>query len=277
MKNKILIGTLASHFGISKQTLIHYDRIGLLKPSATAGNGYRYYTFEDIDKLDVIVSLKDTGLSLDAIQEYQKKPSIEDSIILLKQQTTLLEEHIKHLERTKNKITNKVVELEYLNSFDWYSGVKVIEKKERYVLKEAIDTNSENEFEVAFAIKDLNTFVSGNSNYAHYSHSIEGVTVNHKEFNNDNYADLNSTFIFIKNYSGHEKESILSAGIYVCILHYGLYEKTHESYAPLIDFINKNHYKIIGDSVEIPLITAWAAKVEKDYVTEIQIPVRKIK
>ncbi len=275
MKNKILIGTLASYFNLSKQTLIHYDRIGLLKPSATAENGYRYYTFEDIDKLDVIVSLKDTGLSLDAIQAYLQKPSIVDSIVLLKRQTAVLEDRIKHLERTKNKITNKIDELDYLNSFEWYEGIKISHKEERYILKEPIKITSKNDFDVPFAIKKLNLFVSNSTTYAHYSHSIEGVTVNYKSFKHNDFADINSTFIFIDQYRGHEKEHILDSGTYVSMLHYGLYEKTYESYNPIIEFIHEHGYEIIGDAIEIPLITAWAAKVEKDYVTEIQIPVGK--
>lgn len=275
MKNRILIGTLASYYGVSKQTLIHYDRIGLLKPSAIADNGYRYYTFEDIDKLDVIVSLKDTGLSLEAIQTYLEKPSIKDSIVLLKEQTTILDERIKHLERTKTKITNKVDELTLLDAFKWYDGIKVSEKEERYVLKEEIDMSSGNEFEVAFAIKNLNTLIISDPTYAHYSHSIEGVTIDKEALIHHNYVKLNSTFIFIDELSGHEKEDIINSGTYISILHHGVYEDTYKSYAPIMAYIEEHQYEIIGDSIEIPLITAWAAKSEEEYVTEIQIPARK--
>ncbi len=43
---------------ISVQTLHHYDRIGLLKPSLRLANGYRVYSEKDLSKLQQIISLK---------------------------------------------------------------------------------------------------------------------------------------------------------------------------------------------------------------------------
>ena len=39
-------GELAAIFGVSKQTLLYYDRIDLLKPDFVADNGYRYYSIK---------------------------------------------------------------------------------------------------------------------------------------------------------------------------------------------------------------------------------------
>lgn len=45
----------------SIRMLKHYDKIGLLKPSHLAANGYRYYTAQDLAKLQQIVALKYFG------------------------------------------------------------------------------------------------------------------------------------------------------------------------------------------------------------------------
>ena len=86
MKREFLIGEVAKSFGISRPALIYYDRIGLLTPSYTGPNGYRYYKYEDIDKLELILSLKECGLSLDEIKNFLSSPSHPEAVELLKNQ-----------------------------------------------------------------------------------------------------------------------------------------------------------------------------------------------
>lgn len=69
------VGELATLAGLTVRTLHHYDRIGLLRPSARSDAGYRLYNREDIARLYRIqalrtfgMSLSDIGLSLDSPQ-----------------------------------------------------------------------------------------------------------------------------------------------------------------------------------------------------------------
>jgi MerR family transcriptional regulator/heat shock protein HspR len=62
------ISIVAEQFGIHPQTLRLYEREGLLKPSRTDGNT-RLYTDEDIQQLDVILSLtRDLGVNLAGVE-----------------------------------------------------------------------------------------------------------------------------------------------------------------------------------------------------------------
>lgn len=54
--------------GITVQTLHHYDRIGLLKPSLRLSNGYRVYSEKDLLKLQQIIALKFFGFELSQIK-----------------------------------------------------------------------------------------------------------------------------------------------------------------------------------------------------------------
>ncbi|MBN9228021.1 MerR family transcriptional regulator [Legionella steelei] len=54
--------------GVSVQTLHHYDRIGLLKPSLRQPNGYRIYSEKDLLKLQQIIALKFFGFELSQIK-----------------------------------------------------------------------------------------------------------------------------------------------------------------------------------------------------------------
>ena len=62
------ISAVAEMFDIHPQTLRLYEREGLLKPSRSVGNT-RLYSDEDIDRLEVILSLtRDLGVNLAGVE-----------------------------------------------------------------------------------------------------------------------------------------------------------------------------------------------------------------
>jgi len=64
------ISQLAKAFGLSRSTLLYYDRIGLLAASVRTAAGYRQYSQEDHNRLERICTLRRTGLSLSDIQRF---------------------------------------------------------------------------------------------------------------------------------------------------------------------------------------------------------------
>ncbi len=60
---------IAKMAGTTARTLRHYDDIGLLQPSRTGNNGYRYYGQESLVRLQRILLLRDLGLGLPAIAD----------------------------------------------------------------------------------------------------------------------------------------------------------------------------------------------------------------
>ena len=63
-------GEFARMMRVSKDTLFHYDKIGLLKPEIVKTNGYRYYSVYQADLLEAIFMLRDLGMPLKEIQEH---------------------------------------------------------------------------------------------------------------------------------------------------------------------------------------------------------------
>ncbi|MGE4554028.1 MAG: MerR family transcriptional regulator, partial [Desulfovibrionaceae bacterium] len=61
------IGRLARQFGLSRSTLLYYDRIGLLHPTGHAKGEYRRYSAADAARLARICSLREAGLPLERI------------------------------------------------------------------------------------------------------------------------------------------------------------------------------------------------------------------
>lgn len=62
------ISELARAFGLSRSTLLYYDRIGLLSPSARSRANYRRYSEADRERLRAICSHRRAGLSLEDIR-----------------------------------------------------------------------------------------------------------------------------------------------------------------------------------------------------------------
>jgi len=62
--NTYTISKLARSFGLSRSTLLYYDRIGLLPPSGRTISDYRYYTESDYGRLERICNFRQAGLSI---------------------------------------------------------------------------------------------------------------------------------------------------------------------------------------------------------------------
>ncbi len=62
------ISKLARACGLSRSTLLYYDRQGLLKPSGRTGSGYRYYTEAERRRLERIGHFREAGLTLKDIR-----------------------------------------------------------------------------------------------------------------------------------------------------------------------------------------------------------------
>ena len=65
---KYTISVVAEEYAIHPQTLRLYEREGLIKPSRSA-KGTRYYTEEDVERLELILNLtRDLGVNLAGVE-----------------------------------------------------------------------------------------------------------------------------------------------------------------------------------------------------------------
>jgi len=75
------IGDFSRISRVTVRTLRYYDEIDLLKPvQVDQATGYRYYSIEQLTRLNRIVMLKDIGLSLDDVRELLRDDSSVDHI-----------------------------------------------------------------------------------------------------------------------------------------------------------------------------------------------------
>ncbi|MBD5152161.1 MAG: MerR family transcriptional regulator [Oscillibacter sp.] len=81
------ITEFATIAGTNRKTLQYYDEIGLFSPAYVAENGYRYYSLLQLDRLALIAVLRDLGLPLREIKQYQESGSAEELGHLLEAQS----------------------------------------------------------------------------------------------------------------------------------------------------------------------------------------------
>lgn len=108
MEKYLAIGEFAALCGVKKDTLFHYDEIGILKPDHIAENGYRYYSPNQVMVFEIITTLKSAGMSLKEILKYSSRQNSEEFLDLLKEKRYELMETQRRLADMKDFVDNTI-------------------------------------------------------------------------------------------------------------------------------------------------------------------------
>lgn len=84
--------------GVSKDTLLYYDKIGLFSPELVAENGYRVYSLDQVHTFDLLLLLRDSRLPLKQMKTYLENRNTEEMLSLLRKQSRALKEQIGQLQ-----------------------------------------------------------------------------------------------------------------------------------------------------------------------------------
>ncbi len=95
----LTVGEVSALTGVSIRTLHHYDRIGLLPPSAVSEAGYRLYDDSSLERLSAILIFRELQFPLKDIRDildspvYERNRALDQQIALLR----LKAEHLNNL------------------------------------------------------------------------------------------------------------------------------------------------------------------------------------
>lgn len=110
---------------VSVQTLHHYDKIGLLKPSHRLPNGYRLYTEKDLLKLQQIIALKYFGFELSQIKSLLKQEvTVKEHFTV---QSQLLEKKANDLLKASQTLNEIIGSWNNNESIPWETIIHLIE------------------------------------------------------------------------------------------------------------------------------------------------------
>lgn len=101
------ISKMAEMHGVSRQTLIYYDKIGLFRPTRVDEKGTRYYDSSQMPFLREICFLKEQDIPLKAIQKNIESRNMDSVISLLESQIEQIERQQQELNRMKKALQGR--------------------------------------------------------------------------------------------------------------------------------------------------------------------------
>jgi len=122
----VTISCLAKAVGLSRSTLLYYDRLGLLKASDRSRTGYRLYTDADKKRLEAICLYRQIGIPLQDIKKLLHSSADSTPLEILQKRLHTLDREIVDLRRQQRTIV-KLIEQKQLQK-----GADML-NKERWV------------------------------------------------------------------------------------------------------------------------------------------------
>ncbi len=116
MERELSIQQVAKQTGLSIDTLRYYERIGLLEPVGRAQNGHRRYTQHDLDWIDLLIRLRNTGMPRAQMVRFaqlrrQGSATLTERRLMLEQHQYSLEQHMQELEQHMDALQLKIARL----------------------------------------------------------------------------------------------------------------------------------------------------------------------
>ena len=117
MTDAITVGQLAKQVGLSRSTLLYYDRLGLLHPGNRSRGDYRLYDRDDLRRLRRICLYRNMGLPLKEIAQLLGREGDEGSpsADILERHLGFLESQIESLQHQQRQVIKLLEQLPALS------------------------------------------------------------------------------------------------------------------------------------------------------------------
>src|SRR5512144_2574472 len=102
--DRMTISALARAVGLSRSTLLYYDRLGLLRPARRSAAGYRLYSTADASRLEQICLHRQMGISLKEIAVVLKATGANAAVDILRRRLKTLDRSIEEMRSQQRQI-----------------------------------------------------------------------------------------------------------------------------------------------------------------------------
>ena len=281
------IGEFAWLSQITVETLRYYDRIGLLKPvHLDPFTGYRYYSLDQLARLNRILALKDLGLSLENIAEIlEQKISTSEIRAILELKQTELKEEIEDVQRRLARVEARLEQMELEDKMpDFEVLLKTVESQWVASVRETITTWDQDIVGPAF----IRMFEEVGNYLGHHkvNPSGPGMALFHHQSPfvdcgiDGEYLDVESALVIGTPVpeSGRVKVREIPQIEVAYAVHHGDFNGLYLAKQAIFSWLESNGYRRTGSIREIYL--HFDSNHEANYnsprhITEIQFPVEK--
>lgn len=261
-------GEFAKACGVSKQTIIYYDKIGLLQPDFIEKNRYRYYSVHQLERFAVIDLLKRLDTPLKEIQQFLNEKELDEAVRLLEEKEQVVfrkMEELRELQRiirTKRSLiqeAGQVVEEVFLEEME----------EERLIISEPITATSEKE--ISEQIQQFAQYFVHNERDAGYPMSR---FFSKAQFEEGDY--LTGGHFYIRVEEPKTTNSVTKeAGLYACTYHVGEYNAVTEAYERIKQWVEEEQYTVVGQVYEQYMLDEIISSNTEQYVTKMMVRVMK--
>lgn len=267
------IGEFARLANVPIKTLRYYDDLGLITPARVGvATGYRYYTADQLPRLNRLLALKDLGFSLEQIaivlDEGVSHEQLRGMLVLKRAET----EHRLHEERERlARIEQRLKEIEQENHMPEYD---VTIKTERPTLVAArrirVPSNDMVPELLGKAYDETYTYIR-----EHGAKSLDPcMSVWHTSSDTLVDEDTEAVVPIDRAIEPSDRISVyeLPGGTFASATHRGTFAEFTQLHPALLRWIDANGYEITGPSREIYI---KSDPTGDNSITEIQYPVAK--
>lgn len=262
-------GEFARLCKVKKQTLFHYDDIGIFSPEVKKDNGYRYYSYNQLEVFRVISILKEMDMPLKSIKAYLDHRSPGDLIGLLENQITEIDRKLEDLSWLKNLLKTKV----YLtrNALSVETGTVLTEElpeEEYLIITPYNDTDDD---------KKIAQAITEHLNYCHdldiYSAYSIGGMIPADKIPTEQYYNYSHFYTKLNRDEYPAANGRKPVGRYAVIYHRGGFDTVYMDYSRLAEYI-KAHGHTMGDYFyEDVILDELSMKGYENYVLKISIKI----
>lgn len=267
---KYKISEVAKIVGINRTALIHYDKWGIIKPSIRNEKNYRFYTPDDINKLELVIALKESGLSLEAIKSYLNNQGSMTSIEILTQQKEEIDNKIKALNKQGHIIEKRIEHLKRFDNISIYEGIRLDEYPEMSIYYEPIVIGYGPLMSYNAAVNKLKNRLEEHGQLTSKYGICYDIT------NQDNSGHYSKKFVFdyLSSHHAIDNTTQLPKSRYLRTIHKGPQNTVDRTIEKVTKYATDNHYQITGEAYYVPLFDYWES-VSDEFIAEILIPIDK--
>ena len=263
------IGMFANMNRVTIKTLRYYDEQKLLMPVyVDAENGYRYYEASQAADLHRIIALKKMGFSIEDIRRMIN--GAEERSLLLGKKSEILKEIA--------VLTDRLAEVEsYLAKDNIDLSAPVLIRKIPEVTVCSMQQRIESYDNLFSLMPEMGAemerlgCICAEPAYCFIRYLEPGY------FDEDILVEACESVTEKKTGSDKVAFKVLpEVPEAACIYHRGSYDTLHRSYTSVLNYIEENSYEICGMLRESYIDGVWNKDTPEEWLTEIQIPVRRI-
>lgn len=267
-KNYFTTGEFAKLCGVNKQTLFYYDKEGIFSPDVIGENGYRYYSYNQLETFTVIAMLRDLGVHIKEIKAHMDRRSPDALISLMESKKAEIDKKLKAINWSKAYIDNKIK----LTQEGKTAEVGII-ITENVPARHMISSDYKGENNDKTIAKVLAQHIENCDNLGLYNACPIGAVIPVDSIDNEGY-DYSKFYSFVPEEDEKQNTITSPAGKHLVIYDNEGYKNIHENCKRILKFAKEHRLALDDVFYEDVILDDLSTKGYFNYLVKLSIRIK---